>query len=127
MTLAAPGWDSDRVDMGEVGVDLLRLVILFTGVTLAAACMKFAWLACRNGEAFRSWGLASYGFLVLTPAIVGMRQFEAPLVVPATITYVVGLVCGIMALRTAYTVSPDWIRLRAADRRRRRERENRAR
>lgn len=100
----------------------IRLMITLVGFTLAGVCVKFTILSFRNGEAFRAWGLGSYGFAIVTPSVSGLFRFDAPLLWPPTITYVLALLCGIMALRKAYTVTPEYIRLRRADRRRREER-----
>lgn len=100
-------------------VDLVRTVILLIGFTLALVCVKFAYLALRNGEGFRAWGLASYGFIVISPAVIGLFRYDQPLIWQSTVTYALGLFCGIMALRTVLTITPEWSRLRLADRNRR--------
>lgn len=96
---------ADRV---HLGADLVRLGMLLVGFTLAMSCVKFGYLAVRQGEPFRAWGLTSYGLLISTPAINGLYHFDEPLIIPSTVTYVAAMVFGIVALRAAYTVDTRW-------------------
>jgi hypothetical protein len=103
---------SDTTDV--LLANLVRTVILLVGFVLASMCVKFAWLAMRGNEAYRGWGLLSYGALVITPAISGLYRYDLPINWVATSTYALGLFAGVMALRTAYTIAPEWTRLRRA-------------
>lgn len=96
----------------DLTADVIRTVILIVGVTLAMACVKFAYLALKAGEGYRAWGLASYGLLVLTPSITVMYRYDEELLLLPALTYLGGLACGVMALRKSYTVNPEWLRLR---------------
>ncbi len=89
--------------------------MLLVGFTLAMACVKFALLARRGGEAFRGWGLMSYGLLVITPALSGLGRFGEALFVLPLLTYAAGLCCGVVSLRVVYTVTPEWRRMRGKD------------
>lgn len=99
---------------------IVRLVVLLVGITLAMVCVKFAALAIRHGEAYRAWGLASYGLLVFTPAIISLYRFDLRVLWFPLVLYAAGLVCGIIALRSVYTINTDWTRLMARDRTRKR-------
>lgn len=88
--------------------DLVRLVLLMVGFTLAMSCVKFGYLALRHGEGYRGWGLASYALLVITPAIMTLHRFGEPLYVWAMVTYALAMVCGVISLRAAYTIDVYW-------------------
>ena len=93
--------------------DVLRTLVLLIGFTLAMTCVKFGITAYRHGEGYRAWGLASYACLVLTPAIIGLYRYDEPLIIPAAVIYAVGMICGIVALRSTYTVhTSEWARMR---------------
>lgn len=108
-------WLSDFLASPVLG-DVVRVVILFIGFTLAMACIKFALIAVKAKEPYRGWGLASYGLFVLTPALSGLFRFGEPLNWWTTASYFAGLFCGLMALRVSYTLDPTWRRLRAEER-----------
>jgi hypothetical protein len=99
--------------------NVVRVVILFVGFTLAMSCIKFAWVAYRAREPYRGWGLGSYGLFVITPAISGLFRFGESLNWYTTASYFGALFCGIMALRVTYTVDPHWRKVRDEDRARR--------
>ena len=86
---------------------------------MALISLKFAYITLRNGEGIRAYGLASYGFIVITPVVMGLFRYGQPLILPSTVTYIAGLVCGTLALRVVLTVLPEWVRLLAADKKRR--------
>lgn len=92
--------------------DVVRTLILMVGFGLSLACVKFAWLAYKGKEAWRTWGLLSYALLVITPALSGLYRYGEPLRWITTVTYVGALLCGVMAFRTFYVLAPEWIRLR---------------
>ena len=105
----------ETVFQAHPAATIVRLVILLVGFTLFMACVKFAWLAMRNGEGYRAWGIGAFALFIITPGIAGLYNFGRPLVLLPTITYGLGLVCGLMALRSSYTVSVDWARIRSRD------------
>ena len=111
LMLSEPAW-ADSTGLA----DGVRIVVMFVGFTLAMMCGKFAWLGYRGGESFRAWGLASYALLVITPSLTALFRFGTPLLWIPTITYALALICGVVSLRTVYTVNPEWIRLRTAAR-----------
>ena len=99
--------------------DIVRTVLFVWGIALGLVCFKFAYITLRNGEGFRTYGLASYAFLLITPVFVGLFRYGQPLLPLPTIAYAAGLVCGTLALRYVVTLSPEWLRLFSADRKRR--------
>jgi hypothetical protein len=99
--------------------DLIRTLVLMWGTCLGLVALKFAYISVRNGEGFRAYGLASYGLIVLTPVVIGLSRYDEPASIAATLVYVSGLICGTLALRAVVTLAPEWVRLLAADRKRR--------
>jgi len=95
-----------------VAIDVIRLIVMLVGFTLCLACFKFAWLAWKAREGWRAWGLMSYALLVVTPAVTALYQLGEPPIWPALVTYAASLVCGVVALRFAYTINPEWGRMR---------------
>lgn len=95
----------------QVVQDVIRLFIIGTGFMLAMVAVRFAWQAHKRHENFRVLGILSFGFLVLTPALTGITRFRDPLMWEATITYLIGLILGLLALRSNYVVAPTWWRL----------------
>lgn len=93
----------------------VRTVILVIGFTLASACVKFAWLAFRGTEPYRAWGLLSYGAFLITPALSGLYRYDQPLRWVTTITYLAGLVFGLLSLRATYDLLPSWAHRRPHD------------
>lgn len=91
----------------------VRLVVVFFGITLALLCVRFAWQAWRRVEIERMWGTLSFGFIVVTPAVIGLLRFGEPLYWPSTFTFLAGLVCAVIALTYRVALSPPWKRVRA--------------
>lgn len=97
--------------------NVVRVCILLVGFTLSMACVKFAWMAHRQGESYRGWGLLSYGLFCITPSLSGLFRFGQPVNWLTTITYGLALYAGIMGLRVTYTIDPTWRRIRDEERR----------
>lgn len=94
--------------------NFVRLFIIFVGITLALVCVKIGYSLIRTRERDRMWGTVSFGLIVVTPSINGIYRFGQPLVWPTTVTYLLGLLCGIAALYYRITLSPPWLQFRTA-------------
>lgn len=108
--------DSGKV---ELVADVVRTLLLLWGTTLAMLAVKFAQISIRNGQGFRAYGLASYAFMVLTPVMIGLFNYGSLIVWPAALCYAIALTLGTMAVQKVMTITPEWVRLLAEDRKRR--------
>lgn len=107
------------LDLSVTVSDLMRTLLLLWGTTLAMLAFKFAYISIRNGQGFRAYGLGSYGFLALTPVMIGLFDYGSKIILPAAASYMVALILGTLSVRAVMTITPEWVRLLAADRKRR--------
>jgi NhaP-type Na+/H+ or K+/H+ antiporter len=88
--------------------DVIRLFVIFTGITLSLILVRFAAQAFKRRETQRVWSIMSYAALLLSPALTGIIRFGQPLNWWSTTAYIVGLVCAIVALSYRVVLSPPW-------------------
>lgn len=98
---------------GHYVVDnFVRLLIVFTGYTLALICVKIGLGHWRRREIDRMWGTFAFAFLVVTPAVNGTLNFGDPLSWLVTSFYLLALVCSAIGLGYRVRLSPPWHRFR---------------
>lgn len=108
---------------GHVAIaNAIRLFIIFIGFTLALVAGKVAARALRFQDWERGFGALAFALIVITPSISGLFRFDAPLVLPTTLSYLGGLLCGVVAAYFRFTLRWEWWN-RARQRRRQRLRE----
>lgn len=88
--------------------DVVRIFIIFTGVTLALVCAKIGARALHFRDWERGLGAIAFALIVVTPSITGLYRFNEPLALYSSLAYVAGLVCGIIAMAFRVTIRWRW-------------------
>lgn len=102
----------EAFDGTYVAQNFLRLFIVGVGIFLAMLSLRFAWLSwARRGERYRAYGILSFGFIVITPALSGLHNFGEPINWWSTTAYFIGMVLGLVAIYANYRIAPPWWRL----------------